>query len=293
MISFREPTPKYLLSKHQLTWTVTFSALFAIVTILLSFPFDRHMWFTLSNRSVFVSSVIFVISTALAICFSRVLMYRKGKKGELAIGWYVIWNLAEILLVSIWYTAFTRISEAAGVFEVLVLSTGLLLLRSFIFCLLALGVPYLVASLYLALENKNNIIRLMNFSNVVSDTPEKPYEEKRITLFDSAGVLKFSIEADNLYYIESDDNYIKVWYTDSSAEIKQYMLRCPLKTVEESFAGSELVRCHRKFIVNITKVRILKSGKEGYKIDLGLDGVEFIPISKTYEQNVLARFNSR
>ena len=71
------------------------------------------------------------------------------------------------------------------------------------------------------------------------------------------------------------------------------MLRCPLKTVEESFAGSELVRCHRKFIVNITKVRILKSGKEGYKIDLGLDGVEFIPISKTYEQNVLARFNSR
>lgn len=293
MISLREPLPKYLLSKHQLTWTVTFSALFAIVTILLSFPFDRQMWFTLSNRSVFVSSVLFVISAALVVCFSRVLMYRTGKKGDIAIVWYVLWNLAEIVFVSVWYTAFTRISEAAGVFPVLELSTGLLLLRSFIFCLVALGVPYLVASLYLALENKNNIIRLMNFSNVVSDTPDKPYEEKRITLFDSTGVLKFSIESDNLYYIESDDNYIKVWYTDSSAEIKQYMLRCPLKTVEESFAGSELVRCHRKFIVNITKVRILKSGKEGYKIDIGLDGVDFIPISKTYEQNVLARFNSR
>ncbi len=293
MISLREPLPKYLLSKHQLTWTVTFSALFAIVTILLSFPFDRQMWFTLSNRSVFVSSVLFVISAALVVCFSRVLMYRTGKKGDIAIVWYVLWNLAEIVFVSVWYTAFTRISEAAGVFPVLELSTGLLLLRSFMFCLVALGVPYLVASLYLALENKNNIIRLMNFSNVVSDTPDKPYEEKRITLFDSAGVLKFSIESDNLYYIESDDNYIKVWYTDSSAEIKQYMLRCPLKTVEESFAGSELVRCHRKFIVNITKVRILKSGKEGYKIDIGLDGVDFIPISKTYEQNVLARFNSR
>lgn len=293
MISLREPLPKYLLSKHQLTWTVTFSALFAIVTILLSFPFDRQMWFTLSNRSVFVSSVLFVISAALVVCLSRVLMYRTGKKGDIAIVWYVLWNLAEIVFVSVWYTAFTRISEAAGVFPVLELSTGLLLLRSFMFCLVALGVPYLVASLYLALENKNNIIRLMNFSNVVSDTPDKPYEEKRITLFDSTGVLKFSIESDNLYYIESDDNYIKVWYTDSSAEIKQYMLRCPLKTVEESFAGSELVRCHRKFIVNITKVRILKSGKEGYKIDIGLDGVDFIPISKTYEQNVLARFNSR
>ena len=87
MISLREPLPKYLLSKHQLTWTVTFSALFAIVTILLSFPFDRHMWFTLSNRSVFVSSVLFVISAALVVCFSRVLMYRTGKKGDIAIVW--------------------------------------------------------------------------------------------------------------------------------------------------------------------------------------------------------------
>lgn len=71
------------------------------------------------------------------------------------------------------------------------------------------------------------------------------------------------------------------------------MLRCPLKTVEDSFADSDLVRCHRKYIVNITKVKILKAEKEGYKISLGIDGADTIPISKTYEQNVLARFNSR
>lgn len=133
----------------------------------------------------------------------------------------------------------------------------------------------------------------MNYSNVVSDTPVKPYEEQRITLFDSNGVLKFSVDADNLYYIESDDNYIKVWYTDCDGTVKQYMLRCSLKTVEDSFAGSMLVRCHRKFIVNISKVRILRAGKDGYKINIGLDNVDLIPISKTYEQNVLARFNSR
>ena len=133
----------------------------------------------------------------------------------------------------------------------------------------------------------------MNYSNVVSDAPVKPYEEKRITLFDSNGVLKFSVDADNLYYIESDDNYIKVWYTDSDGTVKQYMLRCSLKTVEDSFAGSTLVRCHRKFIVNIGKVHILRAGKDGYKINIGLDNVDLIPISKTYEQNVLARFNSR
>ena len=71
------------------------------------------------------------------------------------------------------------------------------------------------------------------------------------------------------------------------------MLRCRLKTVEDSFAGSDLVRCHRKYIVNITKVRILKAEKEGYRISFGIDSIGTIPISRTYEQNVLARFNSK
>ena len=133
----------------------------------------------------------------------------------------------------------------------------------------------------------------MNYSNVVSDTPVNPYEDKRFTLFDNKGVLKFSIKSDNLYFIESDDNYIKVWYMDSSGEMKQYMLRCRLKTVEDSFVDSDLVRCHRKYIVNIKKVSILRAEKEGYKISFGQEGVEAIPISKTYEQNVLSRFNSQ
>ena len=63
--------------------------------------------------------------------------------------------------------------------------------------------------------------------------------------------------------------------------------------MEESFADSDLVRCHRKYIVNLRNVNILKSGKDGYQIDLGLDSIAPIPISKTYEQAVLARFNSR
>ena len=158
---------------------------------------------------------------------------------------------------------------------------------------MCLCVPFALSSLAYALQDKDNTIRLMNYGNVVSDKPAVPYSDKRITLFDNNGVLKFSISSDNLYFIESDDNYIKAWYMDSAGEMKQYMLRCRLKTVEDSFADSELVRCHRKYIVNIRKVSILKSEKEGYKIDFDIDSLCPIPISKTYEQAVLARFNSR
>ena len=155
------------------------------------------------------------------------------------------------------------------------------------------GTVISVAHPYFALEDKNNTIRMMNYSDVVTDMPLLPHEEQRITLFDNGGTLKFSTSQDNLYFIEADDNYIQVWYADSGGEIRQYMLRCRLKTVEESFSDSDLVRCHRKYIVNIGKVNILSSADKGYVLDLGLAGVDPIPVSRTYEQAVLARFNSR
>jgi hypothetical protein len=43
----------------------------------------------------------------------------------------------------------------------------------------------------------------------------------------------------------------------------------------------------------IRKVRLLSSQREGYFIELESDSTPRIPVSKTYEQAVLARFNSR
>ena len=168
-----------------------------------------------------------------------------------------------------------------------------LFLSAVVYTTISLAIPYVLSGQYFMLEEKDNTIRLMNYDNVVSDAPAYPVADRRITLFDNSGVLKFSIHSDNLYFIESDDNYIQVWYTDSTGTMKKYMLRCRLKTVEDSFADSDLVRCHRKFIVNIRKVRLLSSSRDGYSLDLESDATPQIPVSKTYEQAVLARFNSR
>ena len=142
------------------------------------------------------------------------------------------------------------------------------------------------------IQDKNQIIRLMNYGNVVSDEAVPVSQLEKITLFDNSGDLKLCVSASNLYYIESDDNYIVVWYTDSKGDLKRYMLRCRLKTVEESFRGSSLVRCHRKYIVNMDKVKVLRKEKDGYELDLDNDSIAPIPITKTYSENVLSRFNN-
>ncbi len=163
---------------------------------------------------------------------------------------------------------------------------------SLIVSLASLAVSSFVLVMLLRIHKRGDIFRLTNLGNVVSDQVPSASDEQIITLFDNEGSMKLSVRLKNIYYIESDDNYIKVWYEDHVGSMKQYMLRCRLKTVEESFTNSDLVRCHRQYIVNISKVQVLHREKDGYYLDLG-EGAGDVPVSKTYEPAVLGRFNSR
>lgn len=292
MASLYDKLPNYLLDKQQMTWTVVFTALFGLAFMLLFVPFLDNPWFKIGTENTTVFVLVFFFLSFAILSMSRKLMYHLREKLNLCILTYSMWCFAEMILLSVVYALLTLLGNHLGLIDIG--SSGLLNLSfgALLFAIASVGIPMVISYLYLSLADKSNTIRLMNYGNVVSDTPVKPYEEKKITLFDNNGVLKFSIDSENLYFIESDDNYIKVWYTDSSHEVKQYMLRCRLTTIEDSFAESDLVRCHRKYIVNISKIKILKAEKDGYRLELNIDMADTIPVSKSYEQNILSRFNS-
>ena len=276
--------PGYLLGKYQLIGTVTFAVLFALVFLNIYIPFSDTAWFGLGNSVMFLLTVLFAATSILILIVSRMFMYRLGKMVEMTYANYVIWCLLEIVSICAVYTYLTVevISPEMGTrWEVF--------RHSILYASIALGVPYLIAGMYFAIIDKNNTIRLMSFENVVTDEPIKP-ETQKITLYDNSGSLKMSLNPENLYYIESDDNYIKVWYTDNKGELKQYMLRCRLKTVEESFRNSGLVRCHRKYIVNIKKVKVLRKESEGYLLDLDNEAIPPLTVTKTYTDTVLSHF---
>ena len=63
--------------------------------------------------------------------------------------------------------------------------------------------------------------------------------------------------------------------------------------MEESFKGSSLVRCHRKYIVNMDKVKVLRKEKDGYEMDLDNDLIPPISITRTYAENVLGILDKR
>ncbi len=277
--------PGYLLGKYQLIGTVTFAVLFAVVFLNIYIPFSETAWFRLGDSVMFLKTVIFVFVSICILIVSRILMYQSRKQFEMTYIGYILWCISEILTISAFYTWITVELPSP------VLESGWSVFRSALLPgTIALGVPYIIAGMYFAIIDKNRIIRLMNYENVVTDEPVKADAQHKITLFDNNGTLKLSLNLDNLFYIESDDNYIKVWYSDSKGELKQYMVRCRLKTVEESFKDSGLVRCHRKYIVNIKKVTMLHKESDGYVLDLCREEIPPIAVTKTYTDSVLSHF---
>lgn len=283
---FKDKIPGYLLGKYQLIGTVTFSVLFAVVFLNIYIPFSDTAWFGLGDSVMFLLTIVFTGIAILTLIMSRLLMYRSKRLFEMTYAGYTLWCILEIVFICGFYTWLT-VDITAPVDE----SVWKIFGRSLLYGTIALGVPYLISGMYFAIIDKNNTIRLMNYENVVTDEPVRPDTQmQKITLFDNSGALKLSLSPENLYYIESDDNYIKVWYTDSKSELKQYMLRCRLKTVEESFKGSGLVRCNRKYIVNIHKVNTLRKESEGYFLDLANESIPPLPVTKTYTDTVLSYF---
>ena len=280
--------PSYLLGKYQLIGTVTFSVLFAVIFLNIYIPFSDTAWFGLGDSVMFMLTLVFIAVAILTLVISRTLMYKSKSIFEMTYLSYTLWCMIEIILICGFYTWLT-IDITAPKDE----TSWMILGRSLLYGAIALGIPYLISGMYFAIIDKNNTIRLMNYENVVTDEPVRPEGSRKITLFDNSGTLKLSMNPDNLYYIESDDNYIKVWYTDSKGELKQYMLRCRLKTVEDSFKGSGLVRCNRKYIVNISKVSMLRKESDGYFLDLCNENIQSLPVTKTYTDTVLAYFTEQ
>lgn len=96
---------------------------------------------------------------------------------------------------------------------------------------------------------------------------------------------KFEIELSRLNYIESTGNYIKIFY-DNDDKIKNTILRCALKRAENQLEGYQsIIKCHRAFIVNITKIIHTKGNSQGLQLILKNTESE-IPVSRNLTKKI-------
>ncbi len=200
-------------------------------------------------------------------------MYYWGRKHEITIGGYALWILLEIFFMSLFYTIYTLVlnpeREYLSAFKESSINTSLVLL-----------LPYSVLHLYFSYQEKERQLRLLE-----EDRTEVANRLSVFSFYDEKRELRLSVKRSNLLYIESADNYVCIWYLNKGV-LTKFMLRNSLKAIEESLAETNVLRCHRSYMVNFDQVKVIRREKDGVYLELGVEKVPDIPISKTYSEKV-------
>jgi len=279
--------PHYLVEKKtnfKILLFVTFFSLVFINVFPNVFPtFQSSSWYqngTPGQRFIF--STISIFGAVGILILSRVLMYFINKKESITILQYCFWLIGEIVLIAIAYTIFNNFiihddSEYTDIFRHAILIIPMILF-----------IPYLISYLYLALKDKeikiNDLLKNRHTSSNII-TPSETVDNI-IHFRDEKGALKLSIKQSCILYIESADNYVKVHYNNNN-KIVNCIIRNSLKNMIEILCPVGFVRCHRSYIVNIQKVKVVRKEKDGIYIDLDQDGIGDIPISKSYYAEIM------
>ena len=100
--------------------------------------------------------------------------------------------------------------------------------------------------------------------------------------------MRLSIKFGKLYYIEVADNYVNIYYENKGKITRFYSKQ--FKNIEEQYKDYPLTRCHRSYIINVDKVKILKKEKDGIYLDFDFGDTPIIPVSKTYSENITEIF---
>lgn len=89
-----------------------------------------------------------------------------------------------------------------------------------------------------------------------------------------------TLVTDDLLFIESANNYSEVVFRQNDKREKQ-LLRSSLSRLEEQIQDSEVVRCHRSYIVNLRQVANISGNAQGYKLQLKNEAT-IIPVARRY-----------
>lgn len=277
-IDLNKKLPVFLTEKKNIVTTILFTAGFALLFLNLYTPFGVATWFEASEITLLLYASGVILAGVLVVAVSRILMYHHVKRGKRLLIWhYLAWVAAEIASMALFFT----------LFEVVILKDQRpftdLLGRSVQNTSLTLLLPYTFLWLWFAWRDSKTRL------SVIAGQPDLSGQRPMIHLRDEKGVLRMSLQHSDLLWVQASDNYVTVCY-QAQGKLNRFMLRNTLRTLEEELKEEAIIRCHRSWLVNIGKVKLIRREKEGLLLELESTPASSVPVSRTYMHDVLAAF---
>ncbi len=278
MIETQKPIPAYLTDKGNIVRLIMLTALFALVFINIYAPFGVSTWYNVTKWELLAYSSLVILTGVLVVVISRIIMYWVSKKFTLLLWHYLIWVAAEAIFMAIFYTLFEKLilddkRFVGDIFQASIKNTGLVLL-----------LPYSILWLYFSWREKKIQLIKLTENPTISDI-----SKSLLPFYDEKGELRFSIKLESFIYLESADNYVNIYYLDKD-KTTRFTLRNTIKRLEESLGSAGIIRCHRSYMVNFDKVKVLRKDKTELWLELDVPNAISLPVSKTYIESVMETF---
>ena len=195
---------------------------------------------------------------------------------------FLIWMAAEFivccLFCDLFLSLYLHLDYLSTLPYILIIGLGLFI------------IPYTTYWLIMALLDRD--MRLREAKSLIEEL-RKGYERNdagAIRFADEKGSVKLVVGAERVISIESSGNYVTILY-DNDGKLVRYSLRNTLKGIEEICKANGLVRCHRSFFVNLSKIKIIRRTPDGIFAEIDRTGVDDIPVSKTYAPELMRLFS--
>ena len=277
--------PKQILQKRFLLRTVLFVSLFSMLFMSLYQPaftysttwFGFHSW-----KQAGVTTLFYVVSIS-TLVISKLLLFRFSREHSVTVRRILVWHIVEFFAIAVEYYLFS-IYFKLGTVEI-----PQLLIRIPLCVALILAIPYSIVWFYAQYKAKKEELELFK----VTHKREIMESSHHLIQFrDSQGKHKMSLSEDSIFYIESQDNYVQIFY-DLEGKLSSYLLRSTTQKTEEDLADTSIVRCRRSFLVNTAK--IVRWGKERGRFTITLDqpSGKTITVTPAYYRTILTRLDKR
>lgn len=275
--------PKLMLQKNFLLRSVLFVSLFSILFMVIYQPFSQTAWFGLNSWRQVGITVLFYVFAISTLILSKFILLSRSKSREISLNSYFAWHIAEFVAIATEYYLFSlyfRLGLADG--------TPKLLFRITCCVALILAIPYSIIWIYAQYKAKKEELEMFKATHS-RDAIENGHQ--LIQFRDSQGKLRMSLSQDTIFYIESQDNYVQIFY-ELEGKLSSYLLRCSTQKVEEALTGTDIVRCRRSLLVNTSKIVRCSKDRGRLTISLAEPSDKTVTVTPAYYRAILSKVES-
>lgn len=108
-----------------------------------------------------------------------------------------------------------------------------------------------------------------------------------VVLRDDQDRPELTLNANQIWCLHSDGNYVEVWYRNEAGEYERTVIRNTLARLNEQLPGRMFLTCHRSWVVNPELVEEITGNAQGYR--LHRENAPVVAVARGRSAEVLAR----